>query len=224
MKSHLDLLSRILSPFLKLFFHLLYHSFAWTYDLVSNFVSVGRWKEWVYRMLPYIKGNRILEIAHGPGHLLLKMTQCGLTPIGIDESRQMVALAKNLLSTKSLQYRIVRSNAMSLPFANGQFDTIISTFPASFILEQDTLSEVSRLLNPGGRLILLFSAWITSKRLIDRVMAFLFKATGESPPENMDLSIPQNKFSVSGLKAQIEWVIMPDSKLLVVIATKTALI
>ena len=32
---------------MRLFFRLLYHPFAWTYDGVASAVSMGRWKRWV---------------------------------------------------------------------------------------------------------------------------------------------------------------------------------
>ncbi len=54
---------------LRFFFRLLYHQFAFTYDLVAATVSLGRWKDWVLSVVPFIEGTRILEIGHGPGHL-----------------------------------------------------------------------------------------------------------------------------------------------------------
>ena len=49
-------------------FHLLYHQFAWTYDFVAAFVSLGRWQDWVDAVVPFMSG-RVLEIGFGPGHL-----------------------------------------------------------------------------------------------------------------------------------------------------------
>jgi len=58
-----------MKQFLRLFFRLLYHQLAFTYDLVAASVSFNRWKDWVMSVVPFIEGNRILEIGHGPGHL-----------------------------------------------------------------------------------------------------------------------------------------------------------
>ena len=60
----------LIQRFMRFFFHLLYHPFAFTYDLVAATVSFGDWKNWVYSILPFINGTRILELGHGPGHLL----------------------------------------------------------------------------------------------------------------------------------------------------------
>ena len=100
---------------LRLFFLLLYHQFAFTYDLVAAVVSFGRWKDWVMSVIPFIEGNRILEIGHGPGHLqralltfrhgshgpdVLSGGQArGMVAVAIDESAPMSRLAKRNIAS-----------------------------------------------------------------------------------------------------------------------------
>ena len=38
---------KLIAHLLRIFFHLLYHPFAWTYDFIAWAVSLGRWKDWV---------------------------------------------------------------------------------------------------------------------------------------------------------------------------------
>jgi ubiquinone/menaquinone biosynthesis C-methylase UbiE len=83
---------------LRLFFRLLYHQFAFAYDLVAAAVSFNRWKDWVVSVIPFIEGNRVLEIGHGPGHLQRILLSLDLMAIGIDESAQMGRLAKRNLT------------------------------------------------------------------------------------------------------------------------------
>ena len=71
-------MKRLLGWFLRFFFHLLYHQFAWTYDWVAAGVSLGRWNEWVRSILPYMQEGRILELGHGPGHLQAELLKTGL--------------------------------------------------------------------------------------------------------------------------------------------------
>jgi hypothetical protein len=40
-----------------------------------------------------------------------------------------------------------------MPFAAGCFDTVVSTFPAPYILDTATLAECARVLDHGGRLV-----------------------------------------------------------------------
>src|SRR5262245_18844066 len=147
---------------LRFFFRLLYHQFAFTYDLVAAAVSFNRWKDWVMSVIPFIEGNRILEMGHGPGHLqrilLTLRSNSGrdrnLFTVGIDESAQMGHLAKrnltrqasssynNPLDVAYAQINLTRGVAQFLPFSNASFDTIIATFPTEYITDPNTLSEV----------------------------------------------------------------------------------
>jgi 2-polyprenyl-3-methyl-5-hydroxy-6-metoxy-1,4-benzoquinol methylase len=87
------MLRKFLAVLMRNFFALLYHQFAWTYDFVAAVVSLGMWKQWVSSTLPYLDGPRVLEIGHGPGHLLLALAEKGLKATGLDESRWMGKIA-----------------------------------------------------------------------------------------------------------------------------------
>src|SRR5689334_18669576 len=102
--------------FMRIFFRLLYHPFAFTYDLVAAAVSFGRWKDWVMSILPFIKGSRILELGHGPGHLQRVLLDRGLVIVGLDESAQMGRIAKKLLGNSQ---KLTRGLAQHLPFEAG---------------------------------------------------------------------------------------------------------
>jgi len=78
------------------FFNLLYHPFAWTYDLVAAIVSLGRWQDWLMQAMPYLSG-RVLEIGFGPGHLQVALNEAGMQAFGLDESRQMGRQARRRL-------------------------------------------------------------------------------------------------------------------------------
>jgi ubiquinone/menaquinone biosynthesis C-methylase UbiE len=80
---------------------LLYNELAWAYDLVAWLVSFGQWKVWGRAAIPRLRGPRVLEIAHGPGHLLVAMHRAGLEPVGLDFSPQMGRLARAKLRRAS---------------------------------------------------------------------------------------------------------------------------
>ena len=154
---------------LRFFFKLLYHQFAFAYDLVAATVSVGQWKNWVSSILPFITGTRILEIGHGPGHLQRILLSRGLDSVAIDESAPMTRLAqRNTSGTATL----ARALAQGLPFADSSFDTIIATFPAEYINDPLTLLEVRRCLSDGGRFIILPVALQKGRGLLERAMSF----------------------------------------------------
>ena len=101
---------------LRLFFRLLYNEFAFSYDLVSWLVSMGQWRSWQRTALPYLKGRRVLEIAHGPGNLLLDLTALGFEPIGLDLSVAMGSIAQRKLNSRGLVIPLLRARVQQLPF------------------------------------------------------------------------------------------------------------
>ena len=200
--------------FMRLFFKLLYHPFAFTYDLVAATVSFGRWKIWVMTVVPFIEGTHILELGHGPGHLQRILLNRKLFVVGLDESTQMGILAKRRLGIAA---KLTRGLAQTLPFASKSFDCAVATFPTDYIFDSRTLSEISRCLSDGGRLIVLPVAWPKSP-----LLRWLYKVTGESPSELSDVltSRIKNPFENAGFDTHMELVEVKSSSLLIVVAKK----
>ena len=203
-----------MKAFLRLFFKLLYHQLAFAYDLVAASVSFNRWKDWVKSVIPLIEGNRVLEIGHGPGHLHRVLLDRGLFAIGIDESKQMGILAKHRAGNSA---HLTRGLAQHLPFPNDSFDTVISTFPADYINDLRTLSEVKRCLSNSGRFIVLPVAWPKNPFL-----DWLFRVTGESPSEALELVKTKFRepFVRTGFKTEVKTLDVKSSMLLIIVATK----
>lgn len=221
---------------LRLFFRLLYHQFAFTYDLVAAAVSFNGWKDWVMSVVPFIEGNRILEIGHGPGHLQRVLLSRNLFAVGIDESTQMGRLAKRNLTRRSsslrfsqqakfpshsqpayTQINLTRGIGQQLPFRNESFDTVVATFPTEYITDRDTLAEVKRCLSDGGRFIVLPAAW-PKNRLLD----WLFKVTNQAPSEALEMvkSKLREPFASAGFETEVRTLDVQSGILLLVFATK----
>ena len=204
----------LIQRFMRFFFHLLYHPFAFTYDLVAATVSFGDWKNWVYSILPFINGTRLLELGHGPGHLQRLLRDRGLVAVAIVESTQMGRIAKRRLGSSQ---KLSRALAQHRPFADKSFDTIIATFPTEYIFQEETLSEVKRCLSDGGKLIVLPAAFPKSGFL-----KWLYKVTGESPArltESIKIKSLQ-PFLKAGFHAEVEIVEVKSSTLLIIVAQK----
>ena len=204
----------IIQHFMRVFFHLLYHPFAFAYDLVAATVSFGKWNDWTKAVLPFIKGTHILELGHGPGHLQRILLDLKFDPVAIDESAQMGTLAKRRLGKS---HQLTRGLAQHLPFANNSFDCVVSTFPTEYIFNAQTLSEIRRCLSDGGRLIVLPVAWPKSGFL-----QWLYRVTGESPVDGQtSTKIKMMKpFINAGFETKVEIVELQSSILMILIANK----
>ena len=210
---HLTFLQHFFLIFLRAFFNLLYHQFAWTYDWIAAIVSLGEWLIWVKSVLPYIEGPKVLEIGFGPGHLQLSLHQKGISVVGIDESPQMVKLTQRRINRSGYNPGLVRGNAYILPFSDSSFNQIVMTFPADFIFNQQTLTEIHRVLVKGGKAIILPLAWITGHRPMQRVAAWIYHVTGEAPDWNEKYLEPLKQL---GFIVGYEMTDFTDSKVLII--------
>ena len=208
---------------IRTFFRLLYHEMAWTYDLVAWLVSFGQWKAWGRAAIPRLRGQRILELAHGPGHLLVAMRDAGLAPVGLDLSPQMGRLARERLrrmdrkgDTLRAISPLVRARAQAMPFRSGAFDSIVSTFPAEFIVEPATLKEIARVMKQEGRAVVVLG--VAFKRSLPaRFLEWLYTATGQREPTPSHLA---DALAEAGLVIEMEREPMGMVDVFVAVATQ----
>ena len=211
----------LLKFFLKLFYYMLYNPFAWTYDWVAAIVSRGRWVEWTHATLPFLSGKRILELGHGPGHLQVLLNQRGWQVFGLDLSRTMGNLTHRKLMLAGQPNRLVRGQAQQLPFSANVFDQVVSTFPAEFLFQPDTIVEIRRVLSPGGLLVVLPFAWVGRSSRIDRGLERLFRITHQAPErkDNKWKDDMVELFLKAGFDVRTETITLASSKVFVVLAS-----
>lgn len=205
--------------FLRLFFRLLYNELAWTYDVVAWVVSMGRWRAWARTTLPHLRGSRVLELGHGPGHLLVALEECGLAPVGVDLSPHMGRQAKVRLLHAGARVPLVRARAQALPFQAASFESIVATFPTDYIIDPRTLGQLARLLKPTGRLVVATSARFEGQGLLARLLSWLYEVTGQGESEPGAFS---SRLANAGLSCRTVWEDVDDTEVMVVIAKKTS--
>lgn len=207
-------------------FHLLYNEFAWSYDLVADMVSLGRWKSWVYCVLPYLDKPNILELGYGPGHLQSALRKDSTSTFGIDSSRYMARIAINRLRQHGISPHLVLGKSQNLPYPDNTFNYVVCTFPSDYINEQMTLQEIWRVLDISGELIVLAFAWITGDRWLERFAAWLLRRTNQSPDIDLlklsDHYFPQlSEASSIGFQFSSDTIVQNSSRLLIFRAKKT---
>lgn len=207
-------------------FRLLYNELSWSYDAVSWIVSLGRWRQWQKTALPFLIGYRVLEIAHGPGHLLIALGESGYQVFGLDLSREMIMQAQRRFKDREIVVPLVQGNALELPYKSHFFDSVLMTFPTEFVLDSGAISGVNRILRNGGRWIILLDARLTDRGPVHRIIDWLFKITGQrdlsheakSPEARRQPFIDLlEKF---GFLVQLQAVEDEDSEVIIILADK----
>jgi len=128
--------------------------------------------------------GRVLEIAHGPGHLNLSLRQAGFNVVGIDRSPEMCQMLRARLARASSRSEAgdgsgLRASALRLPFADGAFDAAVSTFPAEFLFMPGTLAGVKRVLQPGGRFVIVPGTRLRGNSPLTHLVRLAYTLTGQ---------------------------------------------
>ena len=164
-------------------FDRLYYELAWCYDLVAAAVSGGYWPHWIRGAVAFLRGGRVLELGCGTGHLQQALGRAGISHIGYDRSRPMLRQARRRLRRSGLPLRLLQGRAQALPFASGSFTDVVATFPAPYIVDPATLSEIRRVLAPGGQLVIVDGGRLRGRGLYPAAVGALVRAT-EGPGEH----------------------------------------
>jgi SAM-dependent methyltransferase len=139
---------------------------VWLYDLTAN--RYDRIKsfdfDWEKRFLgepvsatlSSLLDARILDVGAGTGRLartLLSQPSFNGLVVNLEPSRKMLSVGRRI--TRSDRMPWVRGYAVPLPFSNDAFDIVTSLEVLEFTPNpQKTLSELVRVLHPGGWLLI----------------------------------------------------------------------
>jgi demethylmenaquinone methyltransferase/2-methoxy-6-polyprenyl-1,4-benzoquinol methylase len=146
---------------------------AGRYDLLNHLLSGNidkRWRRRVARQLPERPNLSALDLACGTGDQLIALNESGRVAegIGIDLAERMLAIGRDKLKRLNLDDRLSlqSGDAGAIPFEPDRFDAVTISFGIRNMSDPKvTLSEMYRILKPGGRaLVLEFS--VPSVRLI----------------------------------------------------------
>ena len=97
------------------------------------------------------RGGRVLDIGSGKGNLLSVLERSESELVGMDPWPKMVSESRHRLARAD----IVIAVGESLSFRSGSFDRVNATFVLEHVRDQDVvLREISRILAPGGRMII----------------------------------------------------------------------
>jgi ubiquinone/menaquinone biosynthesis C-methylase UbiE len=124
---------------------------AGRYDEISR--SIADAIEHAVERVSAKPGERILDLATGTGwgSRILAQRFAGLKVVGADIAEQMLEYARATASRQALDIEYVHADAERLPFADGEFDAVVSTFGVMFVGNPEAAAaEIARVVKPGG--------------------------------------------------------------------------
>ena len=130
------------------------------YDPLVSLLGGDRARRELIAQANINSGQRILDIGCGTGTLavMLKRSHAGVEVVVLDPDPKALRRAKTKSMKAGLSLQLDQGFADELPYAEDSFDRVFSSFMFHHLEEKDrerTLSEVARVLKPGGSFHLL---------------------------------------------------------------------
>jgi demethylmenaquinone methyltransferase/2-methoxy-6-polyprenyl-1,4-benzoquinol methylase len=133
------------------------------YDLLNSAMTAGlhhRWRERAAERAGLEPGDSALDVCCGTGDLTLELARRvapGGNVIGCDFSEPMLDLAREKAADRGAEgVRFEWADALQLPYDDDRFDAVTVGFAVRNLADLDRgLREMTRVLRPGGRLVIL---------------------------------------------------------------------
>ena len=123
------------------------------YDLFSRFMEKDA--ETFFLRLGVKPGARLLDVGCGAGQLALIAARAGAKVTGCDIATNWIEKARARAAAERLNIVFEEGDAEALPYADGQFDAVVSLVGAMFAPRPDLVAtELRRVCRPGGLIAL----------------------------------------------------------------------
>lgn len=133
-----------------------------TYDRINRFMTFGLdlfWRKQLSRFLPQDRPLYLLDGATGTGDQifsLLSSKHLIKKAVGIDLSKEMLALAQKKCKGKESNVSFQEASLLAIPFEAEVFDCVTLSFGIRNVTDVNlALQECFRVLKSGGRLLIL---------------------------------------------------------------------
>ncbi len=105
------------------------------------------------------RGDRVLDVGCGTGNASLAAAARGAEVLAVDPSPGLVALARERSDAAGAGVQAQVASAEALPFEDGAFDHVVSSFAVIFAADPDAaLREMVRVARPGG--VVTLTTWL----------------------------------------------------------------
>ena len=139
-------------------------------------------------------GQKVLDVAAGNGNASLAAARRWCDVVSTDSVPALLGRARERAAAERLKIEFQEADAEALPFPDGGFDAVVSTFGVMFTPDQDkAAAELMRVCRPGGKIGL--ANWTP-----DGFIGHVFKTIGKHLPPPAGIKSP----ALWGTRARIE--------------------
>jgi demethylmenaquinone methyltransferase/2-methoxy-6-polyprenyl-1,4-benzoquinol methylase len=141
----------------------LFAAIAPRYDLINDLQSFGLHRAWKRRLIQLAEvrpGAQALDLCCGTGDVAFALADAGALVTGADFSEAMLQVARQRLENRSNRRQevptFIHADALHLPFAANAFEVVTIAYGLRNLADfRAGLTEMLRVLKPGGKLLIL---------------------------------------------------------------------
>lgn len=159
--------------------------------------GIGAWSDDALEIVPVGAGDRVLDVACGPGALALRAARSGADVVAVDFSKEQIRLLAERADAEGLdgvEARIMDGQDLALD--DDSFDAAFSMFGLMIFPDRPKgFTEMHRVLRPGGRAVV--GTWAEPgpegwmALLQETVQTALPDAPDPDPPSFMEIADPK---------------------------------
>jgi ubiquinone/menaquinone biosynthesis C-methylase UbiE len=113
----------------------------------SDLRDQSNWYHLIAKYIPNINEKRILDVGCDRGYLLQDLAKISKSTVGVD--------FRHIETDPSSGFMFVQADCHNLPFYDHSFDLVMSLFMLEHVSDYEmAITEMKRVLNPGGYLLL----------------------------------------------------------------------
>lgn len=156
------------------------------YDQISRGIADSI-EHCVLRLNPR-PGERILDLSTGTGWTSRVVARRGARVVGVDIASDLLEAARATAEAEGLRIEYQLGDAESLPFDDGSFDAVVSTYGVMFASRPDAAAaELARVCRKGGRIAL--TTWLSGGnvfKMFEVMRRYMPPPPSTAPPSPFD--------------------------------------